>query len=261
MAFNVRRESIVLLGVIGVMALYDVASDGVRRQSGGESFFNGVTQTVRTHWRAIVTPFASFAASAALAQLLLPTDLLPDNGNSSAFLDDRMREYPEILSYQLGLGENTAIGVAVLLVAVVGAVIGVRRRPTLDGPLLLLAVFSTLAVSTHLRRVDRYWFQVTPWVVYFATVALLAGAGWLLARRFVPARIARLATVRHSSRWARSWSPTWWCCAATSPRRRSTTTPGGSSRVRRTPWWRRSSTPSRRSPHPTRSSRTTGLGP
>ena len=28
-------------------------------------------------------------------------------------------------------------------------------------------------MSTHLRRVDRYWFQVTPWVLYFGTVALV----------------------------------------------------------------------------------------
>ncbi len=195
LAFNVRRESIVLLGVIGVMAVYDIATDGAARQSGGASFIAGVTQTVRAHWQAIVTPFVSFAASAVLAQLLLPTDLLPDNGNSSAFIGDRMSEYPGILSDQLGLGENTTIGVIVLLVAVVGAVIGVRRRPALDGPLLLLAMFSALVVSTHLRRVDRYWFQVTPWVIYFGTVALLAGVGWLFAQRFVPARLARVATV------------------------------------------------------------------
>ena len=192
LAFNVRRESVVLLGVIGVMVLYDIAGDGLRGRSDGES---GVTRTVRGHWQAIVTPFAAFAASAVLAQLLLPTDLLPDNGNSSSFLDDRMTEYPGILSDQLGLGEHTAIGIGVLLVAVIGAVIGVWRRPTLDGPLLLLAILSAFAVSTHLRRVDRYWFQVTPWVVYFATVALLAGLMWLFARSTVPTRIARLATV------------------------------------------------------------------
>ena len=144
---------------------------------------------------AIATPFAAFAAGAALAQLLLPTDLLPDNGNGSTFLDDRMSEYPEILSDQLGLGDNTTIGVIVLLVAVLGAVIGVRRRPALDTPLLLLALLSALAVSTHLRRVDRYWFQVTPWVLYFAAVALIATAGWLLARPVVPTRAAKLAMV------------------------------------------------------------------
>jgi hypothetical protein len=151
-------------------------------------------QTVRSRWRAVVTPFAAFAATAVFAQLLLPTELLPDNGNSTAFLDDRMGEYPGILSDQLGLGENTAIGVAVLLLAVVGAAIGLRKRPALDGPLLLLAVLSALAISTHLRRVDRYWFQITPWVVYFATGALVATAGWLLAQRSRRMSVVRLAT-------------------------------------------------------------------
>jgi hypothetical protein len=179
LAFNVRRESIVLLGVIGAMALYDIA---VAARASDEALLAGGLDSVQAHWRSIVTPFAAFAVGAALAQLLLPTDLLPDNGNSSAFLDDRLGEYPGILSDQLGLGDHTAIGVAILLIAAVGAVIGVRRRPALDTPLLLLAVLSTLAVSTHLRRVDRYWFQVTPWVAYFATVALVAALGWVFAR-------------------------------------------------------------------------------
>ena len=82
-----------------------------------------------------------------------------------------------------------------LLVAVVGAVIGVRRRPALDTPLLLLAVLSALAVSTHLRRVDRYWFQVTPWVMYFATVALVTCLGWLFARWGRSLRIATAAAL------------------------------------------------------------------
>ena len=30
-----------------------------------------------------------------------------------------------------------------------------------------------LAVSTHFRFVGRYYFQVLPWIVYFATVAVL----------------------------------------------------------------------------------------
>jgi hypothetical protein len=197
LAFNVRRESIVLLGVLGVMAMYDIVDETVRTRSGSSTDDSGpraLGATVRRRWRAIVTPFAAFAATAVFAQLLLPTELLPDNGNSTAFLDDRMAEYPGILSDQLGLGEHTAIGVAVLLLALVGAAIGVRRRPTLDGPLLLLAVFSTVAVSTHLRRVDRYWFQVTPWVVYFATVALVATAGWFVARRDARSAVVRLAT-------------------------------------------------------------------
>ncbi len=191
-AFNVRRESIVLLGVIGAMALYDIV---VASRTSGDSLVVGARDTVRTQWHAIVAPYAAFAVGAVLAQLLLPTDLLPDNGNSSAFLDDRMGEYPGILSDQLGLGDHTAVGVVVLVIAAVGAVIGLRRRPTLDAPLLLLAVLSTLAVSTHLRRVDRYWFQVTPWVVYFSTVALVATLGWLFARWGRSLRVATAAAL------------------------------------------------------------------
>jgi len=190
-AFNVRRESIVLLGVVAVMSLYDV----VAARGGGGSFVAAVIDVVRTRWQALVTPFAAFAVGATLAQLLLPTDLLPDNGNSSAFLDDRMAEYPGILSDQLGLGDHTAIGAAVLVLAAIGVVIGIRKRPALDTPLAVLAVLSALAVSTHLRRVDRYWFQVTPWVAYFATVALVGVLGWLLARWGRSMRIATAAAL------------------------------------------------------------------
>jgi hypothetical protein len=178
-AFNVRRESVVLLGVVGVMVLYDIVVAG---RASGDSLVAGATDVIRTAWRAIVAPFAAFAVGATLAQLLLPTDLLPDNGNSSAFLDDRMGEYPGILSDQLGLGDHAALGAVVLALAALGVVIGLRQRPALDTPLVVLAVLSALAVSTHLRRVDRYWFQVTPWVAYFATVALVAVLGWLFAR-------------------------------------------------------------------------------
>ena len=187
LAFNVRRESVALLGVVGVMVLYDVVTAGRHR---GDSLVTGAIDAVRHRWQPIVTPFVTFALGAAIAQLLLPTDLLPDNGNSSAFLDDRLGEYPGILSDHLGLGDHTAVGAAVLVVATMGIVIGLRRRPTLDLPLVVLAVLSALAISTHLRRVDRYWFQVTPWVVYFATVALVAALGWVFTRWGRSARVA-----------------------------------------------------------------------
>ena len=193
LAFNVRRESIVLLAVVAAMIGWDVVRDAVAHRAGHASMVERSLRTVRHHWREIATPFASFAVTAVVTQLLLPTDLLPDNGNSSAFLDDRFSEYPGILSDQLGLGEHTAVGIAVLVVAALGIVIGVRQRPALDGPLALLGVFSSIAISTHLRQVDRYWFQVTPWVLYFATVAVLAVTGRLLVRHARAAMAVALA--------------------------------------------------------------------
>jgi hypothetical protein len=183
LAFNVRRESVVLLGVIGVMALYDVLHDAAATRRADQGLVDRALDTVHDRWQTLITPFAAFAATAVLAQLLLPTDLLPDNGNSSSFIDDRFGEYPAILSAQLGLGQHTIVGALVLLVAACGMVIGVRQRPTLDGPLAALALLTALVIGTHLRQVDRYWFQVTPWVAYFVTVALLAGTGWVLAHR------------------------------------------------------------------------------
>ncbi|HSM64772.1 MAG TPA: hypothetical protein VK860_00560 [Ilumatobacteraceae bacterium] len=177
-AFNVRREGIVLLGVIVAMQLYDLVNAEPDRPS-----FAAVGRRVRESWKVLATPLLAFVGSAIAFQLLLPTALLPDNGNSVEFIDDRLGEYPGILTDQLGFGEHPLVGIAILGLAAAGAVVGVRRRPTLDGPLLLLALGSSLAIGTHLRQVDRYWFQVTPWVLYFVTVALVAIAALAFRER------------------------------------------------------------------------------
>ncbi len=178
LVFDVRREGIVLLGVIAGMQLYDIVAsiDGPKSAA-------GLTATIRSMWRQLVTPFVSFAVATTVFQLLLPTALLPDNGNSSSFIPDRLGELPGTLTNHLGLGDHPLVGIAILGLAAAGAVIGVRRRPTLDGPLLLLGIGSALLISTHFRKIERYWFQVTPWVAYFATVALLAIGGRLFNHR------------------------------------------------------------------------------
>jgi len=188
LAFNVRREGLVLLGVIAVMQLYDLLAS-----AGRPLRISGLVGRIRTTWSAIVTPFVAFGVSVAAFQLLLPTSLFPNNGNSTEFIDDRLGEYPEILTDQLGLGEHPLVGIAILGLAAAGAVIGIRRRPTLDAPLLLLVLGSTLAISTHLRKVDRYWFQITPWVVYFCAVALLAAGALVMRQRHTIGRLVAVA--------------------------------------------------------------------
>ena len=99
LTFNVRREGIALLAVIAVMQLYDVVASTERPRS-----LASMAATIRTGWQTLITPYLSFAITATLFQLLLPTALLPDNGNSSKFIDDRLGEYPGILADQLGFG-------------------------------------------------------------------------------------------------------------------------------------------------------------
>ncbi len=179
LAFNVRRESVALLGVIAVMQVADLVRAGALPldRSLGRRFVG----RVRVHGRSLFAPYAAFLASAAIFHVLMPTTLLPNNDNELSYLDDRLGEYPATLADHLGLGAHTIAGVAVLGVAAVGAVIGIRRRPMLDGALLMVAVFSALAISTHLREVPRYWLQVTPWILYFVTAALVAAGQWLTA--------------------------------------------------------------------------------
>ena len=159
-AYNFRREGIVLIGVIGVVQLVELAVYYRHERFG------------RLPWRNIAIPYAAFAASAVGFQLLLPSMLFPDNGDNAGYIDDRLGGYPRVLTQQIGLGSHPAIGAFIIALAVVGAVIGIRKRPGLDGPLAAVTVLSAIAVSTHFRMIGRYYFQIAPWVLFFATVAV-----------------------------------------------------------------------------------------
>ncbi len=159
-AYNFRREGIVLIGVIGVVQLVELAVYYRDERFG------------RLPWRNLAIPYAAFAASAVGFQLLLPSMLFPDNGDNAGYIDDRFGGYPRVLTQQIGLGSHPAIGAFIIALAVVGAVIGIRKRPGLDGPLAAVTVLSAIAVSTHFRMIGRYYFQIAPWVLFFATVAV-----------------------------------------------------------------------------------------
>jgi hypothetical protein len=192
--FNVRREGIVLVGVIAVMQTAELLSVALAaRGEGIRSMVTALVRTVRTSWRAILVPYGAFVVSAAAFQLLLPSTLLPDNDNSRKYIDNRFGDYPRVLTGQLGLGEHAVVGVMIIAVALIGVVVGVRRRPSLDGPIALIGAFSALTISTHFRLIDRYWLQITPWVVYFVAVASLEAVRIVVRHRLRVARIIALA--------------------------------------------------------------------
>lgn len=192
-AFNMRREGVVLIGMIAAVQFFELLA---RSRAPGSSVsdwsVSGLGVELRARLRAVATPYVSFALSMLLFQLLLPTMLLPDNGNSRRYIDDRFGDYASTLTEQLGLGTHPALGGAIVVIAFIGAVIGVRRRPALDGPIVVVAVMSALAISTHFRMVDRYWFQITPWVLYFAAVAFSEAIRMIVTQRN---RLAAVAVV------------------------------------------------------------------
>ena len=180
-AFNVRRESVVLVGVILVVQLVELV--GARRGR----------PPVPVPWRTVATPYATFVAAVAGFQLLLPSMLFPETGDGAEYVPDRVGDYAGALTEHLGLGRHPLVGTLILLLAVAGMVVGCIRRPRLDIPLTALTVLSTLAVSTHFRMVGRYYYQVAPWVLYFAAAAVAAAIGALLPagrRRLAPALAA-----------------------------------------------------------------------
>ncbi len=187
-AFNVRREAIVLVAAVAVIQVAELVQANRRRWRR--------RQPVDVPWRTVATPHAAFLAAAVLFQLLMPTMLFPDQGDGVRYIGSRLGDYAGSLTAQLGLGSRPVIGASIAVLAVVGMVVGCRRRPGLDGPLAVITVLSALAVSTHFRMIDRYYFQILPWVVYFATVAVAAGAQWTLRTRSRMRRLApRLAVV------------------------------------------------------------------
>jgi hypothetical protein len=186
LAFNVRREAVVLVVVVASIQLVALVRPG-----SGRPTLRTMGDRIQASWRELISPYLAFFVSVVVMQLLLPTALFPDNGNSRAYIDDRWGEYPRTLADELALGDRPLLGIVILVLATVGVVIGVRRRPAMDVPLFVLALFSALLIGTHFRQVERYWLQVTPWVVYFATVALV-GAARVIGRRH---RLAGLVAI------------------------------------------------------------------
>ncbi len=175
-AYNVRRESLILVGVILTVQVVELA---VARRG---------RPPVPVPWRTVGTPYLAFVGSVIGFQLLLPSMLIPDNGDSPRYVLDRLGDYTGVLTQHLGLGTHPAIGVLVLLLASAGMVVGCVQRPRLDVPLAALTVLSAATVSTHFRMVGRYYFQIAPWVLYFAAAAIVAGVR--LARRPEVRRLA-----------------------------------------------------------------------
>jgi hypothetical protein len=190
LAFNMRRETLVLVFAIAVIQVVELAGLARRRRH--------ARRRVPLPWRALGTPYLGFAVAAVGIQLLLPTMLFPDNGDHARYIGARIGDYTGDLTEHLGLGTHPAVGVIVICLALVGMVVGCVRRPGLDGPLAVITVMSALAISTHFRMVGRYYFQLLPWVLYFAAVAVTAGVGLLLrsnrSRRWAP-RIAAVPLV------------------------------------------------------------------
>jgi len=166
-AFNMRRETILLLVAIGLVQAVELLVER-RRTSGPWS-------PSSWPWRALVLPHAGFAVSALGFQLLLPSMVLPENADSGPkHIDDRLMDYPTELAKQLGIDDGHWWGLLLLALALAGIVVGLRKRPGLDGPLAAVTVVSAIAVSTHFRLIGRYYFQILPWILMFATAAILA---------------------------------------------------------------------------------------
>lgn len=190
-AYNVRRESLVLIAVVGATQLVDLARSRPTWQ--------------QMPWRQLAAPHLTFAVGTFAFQLLLPSTLVPDNGNSRKNITERLfTDYPKQLTQHLGLGTHPLFGKIVMALALVGAIVACIRRPRYNVPLLVLAATTMLVVGTHIRMVSRYYFQITPILVYFVVrLGIDLVELTMTGRRLgVTARRAVLATLVLPVLWA-----------------------------------------------------------
>jgi hypothetical protein len=178
-AFNVRREGVVLVGVFAVAQAFDLTD---RWRARGRLGLPRLPLVWRSEWLTLVMPHVAFAAAVGAFQVLLPTTLMPDNDNRFGNVPTRATEAVDVIAKQLGFGPHTGWGVVLVVAAAVGAVVGVVRAPRLHVPLVALTVGTVLVVGTHLRMVDRYYLQITPWVLMYATYAVIVVSGLAVRR-------------------------------------------------------------------------------
>ena len=189
-AYNVRREGLMLVFAIAAAQLVDLGA--TRWGRAGRQRFSDMP------WKALLTPHLTFAAGAVIFQLLLPSTLVPDNGNSRRFIATRLwsldngttsgnrPQYPAHLVSQLGLHEPAVFGRWLIGLAALGAVVASIKAPRRNVPLAVLCLTTMLVIGTHLRMVSRYYMQITPLILLFVALLGLYVVGWLgrlVARR------------------------------------------------------------------------------
>lgn len=199
-AYNFRRESVVFLAVIAAAQLVDVLGERSHAIDRGQPspWRRGRNPLGALPWKTLSIPYLSFAAGCAFAQFVLPSTLVPDNGNSRRFILERLfdiedpracpnprdlatrpkscGDYPWHLLQQLGLTERPVYGLIIIGLAFAGAVIACAKSPRLNVPLVALMATTMLVIGTHFRMVSRYYFQVTPLVVLFVAILLVTAA-------------------------------------------------------------------------------------
>ena len=107
-AYNIRRESIVLVAVVAGAELVDVVA----------------ARSWSIPWVRLATPLLTFVVGAALVQFMLPATLIPDNDNSKRYIPTRLfTDYPGQLTTQLGIGNHPLGGRILLALAAAGVVL------------------------------------------------------------------------------------------------------------------------------------------
>ncbi len=170
LVFNTRREG--LAAVVAIAAMQLVAS---RR---GAARFTAAS----------ARPYLSFAGAVIAFQALLPSALFPRYAGAGLGVAARKLWGPfrHAFSGLLGLGSGTtAAGTALILLAVLGVVLRLRKGE--DVAIIAFVAASTVIAASHPAMDPRYMMLATPFVLAFAAVGMcwvgerLAAPTWRLA--------------------------------------------------------------------------------
>lgn len=203
-AANIRREGYALpLGIVVAHAIEFIrpmASMQASNASHRLTSLRSAIESSREFLRRAYVPYATFLAALLAWQILLPSDLLPNSkGVKPANFSANARWYHGIVAEHLGLkdpgdtpirfGTHSAFGEAVgpallrllLVAAAVGLVLRFWVAPRQDGWLIGCLAGVAYVVFAAPFHDGRYFYVLSPWVLYFAAQSIPSAV--TLARR------------------------------------------------------------------------------
>lgn len=180
--YSIRREGVSLLVAVMALQLVVLAGVALRQKS--------IRALREVDGKTVSLPYLTFAGFVVVFQLLLPTVFLPNApGAGLSNIPARVTWYKDVLAEHVGLKKagfppaifnseraaRTALLILVLLAAT-GIAARLLLRLEQDAHLAAYLSFTTLLMLISPYQDGRYFFTITPLVLYFAYQALPAMA-------------------------------------------------------------------------------------
>jgi hypothetical protein len=225
LAANVRREAFALpLGLVIAHAVefFWPSSVGAGLQHSLKPWRNAIA-SIRSFVAKAAVPYAVFAVSLLVWQIVLPTDLFPNSvGVKPQNFGENARWYHGVIAEHTGLKDpgDTKVRFAyhspfghslgpwllkgLLLAVILGVIVRVLRNPREDAWLVGCLAGIGYVVFAAPFHDGRYLYALSPWALYFAAQSVHGLLG-LVSNRFskgeMPTAAARVRRVSYVGMW------------------------------------------------------------